>query len=97
MTRSINQIDQPDGDKSDRKRAIQNAYSSALPDFRNIGILLRILVIVNAVALLVAVVKSADLAELGAQIIDVAALVEPLLILTLVVLYALNGVLSRLS
>jgi two-component system, LytTR family, sensor histidine kinase AlgZ len=89
MTRSINQNAQRHGRS--------NAYSSsALPDFRNLGILLRILLIVNAVALVAAVLKSTSLAGLGAQIIELAALVEPLLILTLVFLYVFNGVLARL-
>ena len=39
----------------------QNAYSSALPNFRNLGILLRILLLVNIVAFAAAVVKSATL------------------------------------
>jgi len=88
MPRSINQIAHPNGSR--------NAYGSALPDFRNLGILLRILLIVNAIALVAAVLKSASLAELGSQIMETAALVEPLLILTLVLLYLCNGILARL-
>ena len=74
----------------------QNAYSSTLPNFRNLGILLRILLSVNIVALLAVLVKSPTLAVLGDQFMEVAALVEPLLLLTLVTLYLLNGVLARL-
>ncbi len=72
------------------------AYRSVVPDFRNLGILLRILLIVNAIALVIAVVQSPSLATLGAQIMENAVMVEPLLILTLVVLYALKDVLARL-
>lgn len=105
MARSINQIAGPDGNTSVmRKRsahanpgASQNAYGGALPNFRNLGILLRILLSVNAVALLAVIIKSPTLAEISAQLMEVAALVEPLLILTLVVLYLLNNVLARLS
>ncbi len=96
MARSINQIVHRNGSDKARPGVIQNAYGSTLPDFRNVGILLRILLIVNAIALVAAVVKSPSLAELDAQIIDMAALVEPLLILTLVLLYLLNGLLARL-
>ena len=67
----------------------QNAYTGALPNFRNLGILLRILVIVNVVAFAAAVVKSVDARTLWQQFIEIAALVEPLLILSLLVLAAL--------
>ncbi|MEQ1775058.1 MAG: histidine kinase [Burkholderiales bacterium] len=50
----------------------------------------------NAIALVAAVVKSPSIAALEAQIIELAAMVEPLLILTLVLLYVFNGVLARL-
>ncbi len=96
MPRSINQNTRRHGGNATGQRAIQNAYGSALPDFRNVGILLRILLIANAITLVAAVVKSATLAEITLRIVEMAALVEPLLILTLVVLYLLNGALSRL-
>jgi two-component system sensor histidine kinase AlgZ len=96
MPRSINQNTHQHGRDAAGPRAIQNAYGSALPDFRNVGILLRILLIANAVALVAAVMKSATLPEIASRIVEMAALVEPLLILTLVVLYLFNGVLSRL-
>ncbi len=91
MARSINQFTHRNGGQHG-----DNAYRSVLPDFRNLGILLRILIIVNAIALVIAVVQSASLATLGAQIIENAAMVEPLLILTLVVLYVFKGLLARL-
>ena len=96
MPRSINQNTQRNGARNGSQNAVQNAYSSALPDFRNLGILLRILLIVNAIALVAAVVKSPSLAGLESQIMEIAAMMEPLLILTLVVLYFCNGLLSRL-
>lgn len=74
----------------------QNAYSSTLPNFRNLGILLRILLSVNVVALLAVIIKSPTLSVLGEQFMEITALVEPLLILSLVALYLLNGVLARL-
>ena len=74
----------------------QNAYSSALPNFRNLGILLRILLIVNLAAFAAAVVKSATLRGIWNELLEISAVVEPLLILSLIALMALNGVLSRL-
>ena len=74
----------------------QNAYSSALPNFRNLGILLRILLIVNLAAFAAAVVKSVTLRGIWNELLEISALVEPLLILSLIALMALNGVLNRL-
>jgi two-component system, LytTR family, sensor histidine kinase AlgZ len=96
MARSINQNTQRNGAAGGKRNPVQNAYGSSLPDFRNLGILLRILLIANAIALVAAIVQSPSLAGLGARIVEHAAMVEPLLMLTLVLLYLLNGVLARL-
>jgi two-component system sensor histidine kinase AlgZ len=69
----------------------QNAYAGGLPNFRNLGILLRVGVIVNAFAFAAAVVKSNDPASLWRQVIQMSALVEPMLILSLLVLAALSN------
>jgi two-component system sensor histidine kinase AlgZ len=73
-----------------------NANSGALPDFRNPGILLRMLLIVNTVALLASLLQVRALGEWPGQLAENAALVEPLLILSLLVLAGLNGVLRSL-
>ena len=74
----------------------QNAYTGALPNFRNLGIVLRVLVIVNAVAFAAAVVKSTELRMLGRQFLEIAAVVEPLAIVSLLALAALNDLLRSL-
>ena len=74
----------------------QNAYAGALPNFRNLGIMLRILVIVNMTAAAAAIVKSPDLLAGWRQFIEISALVEPLLILSLLVLATLSSVLRRI-
>jgi len=74
-----------------------NANTGALPDFRNPGILLRMLLIVNGVALLGSLLQVGGFREWPAQIAENAAAVEPLLILSLLVLAALNNVLRRLT
>ena len=96
MARSINQIARPDGEQTANLHTNQNAYGGRLPNFRNLGILLRLLLSVNVVALVAVIVKSPSLGVMGDQLMETAALVEPLLILTLVALYILNGVLARL-
>jgi len=74
----------------------QNAYSGALPNFRNLGIMLRVLVIVNVVAFAAAILKSSDARAVWREFIEICALVEPLLILSLLALAALSNALRRL-
>lgn len=73
-----------------------NANTGSLPDFRNFGILLRVLVIVNGVAALAALLQVPRLRDWPAQFTEVAALVEPLLLLSMLVLAAIGGFLRRL-
>jgi two-component system sensor histidine kinase AlgZ len=72
------------------------AYGGALPDFRNLGIMLRILLGVNALALLAVLVKMPAWGAFTAQLMETAALVEPLLILVLATLYIVNPWFARL-
>jgi two-component system sensor histidine kinase AlgZ len=74
----------------------QNAYSSALPDFRNMGIVLRILLGVNLFALAATILQVRDARAYWDRIVEVGAVVEPLLILSMVVLVAMNDLLRRL-
>ena len=73
----------------------QNAYAGGLPNFRNLGILLRIAVMANALAFAAAVLKSQDAASLWQQVIQISAVVEPMLILSLLVLAFLSDWLRR--
>ena len=75
---------------------IQNANTSALPNFRNLGILLRILVIVDGMCLVVALLGTSEPSALIEALVDVSALVQPILILSLLVLAATNEWLHRL-
>jgi two-component system, LytTR family, sensor histidine kinase AlgZ len=74
----------------------QNAYSGALPNFRNLGIMARTLVIVNIVAFAAAILKSRDVLSAWREFIEICALVEPLLIFSLLALAVLSNVLRRL-
>ena len=74
----------------------QNAYSGALPNFRNLGIMLRILLIGNAAAAAAAIVKGPNLIGIWREFVETAALVEPLLVLSVLALAALSGVLRPL-
>ena len=74
----------------------QNANPGALPNFRNLGILLRILVIVDGICLAAALVKMTDRMVLMEELIDVSSVVQPILILSLLALAAANDWLHRL-
>ena len=74
----------------------QNAYTGALPNFHNLGIVLRILVAVNLFAVAAAIAQMGDGRAYWDRIVGIGALVEPLLILSVLMLIALNGPLQRL-
>jgi two-component system sensor histidine kinase AlgZ len=74
----------------------QNAYSSALPNFRNLGILLRILLVVNVAAFAAAAVRSSAPRVMWDQLLEVSVVVQPLLMVSVLALIALNGLLRRL-
>ena len=67
-----------------------------LPDWRNFGVMLRVLLGVNFLTLIAALVQSAALDQWLARFVDMAALVEPLLLLALGLLAALRDQLRRL-
>lgn len=74
----------------------QNSYASGLPSFRNLGVMLRILVIVNLVAAVAAVLVSSSLTDLWRALLDVSTIVQPVLFLSLLVLMLASGLLRRL-
>ncbi|HKA44899.1 MAG TPA: histidine kinase [Burkholderiales bacterium] len=74
----------------------QNAYSSALPNFRNLGVLLRILIFVNFVAIAAAALKTTELRAMLGELLEISAVVQPLLILSLLTLVVANNGLRRL-
>jgi two-component system sensor histidine kinase AlgZ len=74
----------------------QNPDQSALPDFRNLGVILRILVAVNAAAMVAAVVEEPKPELWAAQWLDNISVLEPHLMLQLAALYALGPSLARL-
>ncbi len=74
-----------------------NAHTGALPDFRNLGILLRILLISNGIAMLAAMLQVSAVRDWPNQFTGNAVLVEPFLLLSLLVLALLNDVLHRMT
>ena len=74
----------------------QNVYPDVLPDFRNLGVIARILVGVNVLALAAAVYAAPAWTQALATFVGGAAFLEPLLLVSLVVLYASAPALARL-
>jgi two-component system sensor histidine kinase AlgZ len=66
-----------------------------LPDWRNFGVMLRVLLGVNVLALIGALVQASSVDQWLARFVEIAALVEPLLLATLGVLAALRDLMRR--
>ncbi|HEY5291696.1 MAG TPA: histidine kinase [Burkholderiales bacterium] len=74
----------------------ENAPSDSLPDFRNLGVTVRILLLGNIAGFAAALIQSRDVLQVVQQFTELAAVLEPVLLLSLVSLYALSKWLSRL-
>ena len=68
----------------------QNAYSDGLPDFRNLGVIARILVAVNLAAIGAACYAEPGWARGMARFADDAAFIEPALLASIVALYLIS-------
>src|SRR4030066_2082315 len=75
----------------------QNAGADALPDFRNLGVMLRILLISNIMALLLALTQAGGWADVPQRMMQIATLLTPILLATLVLLWAAQPWLARLG
>jgi two-component system sensor histidine kinase AlgZ len=73
-----------------------NPQADALPDFRSLGVIARILVAVNVLAFAVILAAQADLARAAEAFVRAAALLEPILAGSLVALYFASPWLARL-
>jgi two-component system sensor histidine kinase AlgZ len=70
---------------------------NALPDFRNLGVMSRILVLANALAVVFALARSRQFAEFAGNFTEIAGNLEPVLLIVVVVLYAASPQLKRLT
>ena len=68
----------------------------ALPDFRNLGVMLRILVLANVLGLAATLVKATSPSQIPALGLETAALLEPVLLMQVLVLIAIDPALRRL-
>jgi two-component system sensor histidine kinase AlgZ len=74
----------------------QNARTDTLPNFRNIGIMLRILVISNGLAILQAIMQANAWEDVLQRIMQIAALLSPVLFTSLLLLWIIQPWLNRL-
>ena len=72
------------------------AHPDTLPDCRNLGVMLRVLVLVNAGALLMAVARSNSLGDIVVRMAEISAWLEPPLIGMLILLNVFSKPLRRL-
>jgi len=75
----------------------QNTYPDTLPNFRNLGVVLRILLIVCCASFAAALVKAAAWQQVVAEFVGVSAVVQPVLFLSLLALYLLQPALAKLG
>jgi len=73
----------------------QNLVPRLLPDFRNAGTVLRIILLVNGVALLGAASQAVSLADLENSLVQGSVLLQPALLTSVLLLYALNATLTK--
>ncbi len=74
----------------------QTGAGIRLPNFCNLGVMLRVMVIANLFVLAAAVMRTARAADLGGQFLVAAAFAEPVLIVSLTILCAGRGALHAL-
>lgn len=75
----------------------QNHVRDALPDFRSQGVVVRTLLFCNLAGLLLGLMRADAWPQVLPQFMDIAASLQPVLLACLLLLYALNPYLSRLS
>ncbi len=75
----------------------QNIQHKLLPNFRNLGTVLRIVVMVNAILLFVALTQASSPADLIHQVLYGAALLQPVLLAGLLALYVLDRLLNQMA
>jgi two-component system sensor histidine kinase AlgZ len=68
----------------------------ALPDFRSLGVITRVLIVANGAGLLAAMLRSDRLMRVPESFALIAVVLEPALLLSLCVLYGLSAPLARL-
>ncbi len=81
-----------------KQQSIKQKHSpDALPDFRNLGFLFRTVLLVNGIGLLGAFARAVSWHDITGQLLGMLAHLEPILLSSLLLLFALNPLLVGLS
>ncbi|MDD2915343.1 MAG: histidine kinase [Gallionella sp.] len=75
----------------------QNAWADALPNFSNLGVTLRILLVCTGLALLQALLQAGSWNEVPLYMMQIASLLTPVLLSSLLLLWVLQPWLNRLA
>src|SRR5277367_903705 len=75
----------------------QNTAADALPNFCNLGVVLRVLVATNAFALAGAIIRHPGVMEMAVDFVEQLAIIEPVLMLSLVCLCPMRRPLAHLG
>ncbi len=75
----------------------QNIQHKLLPNFRNMGTVLRIVVLVNAILLFAALTQASSPSDLVHEALYGSSLLQPVLLASLLTLYMLDRILGQLS
>lgn len=75
----------------------QNHLPDALPNFRSLGVAMRILLLVSAVGLLEAMLRASSWQDVVRQLMGAFSLIQPVLLSSLLLLFVLNDWLARLA
>jgi len=69
----------------------------ALPDLRNLGVQLRVLVLANAMAAIAAVLRSNSMSETWQELLQISAAMQPVLLASMLALFSIHRQLAKLS
>ena len=75
----------------------QNTDPIVLPNFRNLGVMLRVLLMANGMVLAAALIKAPSLETMGRQIVEISTLFQPILLICLLALAAVSPALQKIS
>lgn len=71
--------------------------NSRLPNYQNLGILLRILLLVNLLGVLAAILLSKELSDFLPLLAELSTVIQPILLISMLGLYLLNPILQKLK
>jgi two-component system sensor histidine kinase AlgZ len=74
----------------------QNKQPNALPNFRSLGVILRTVLMVNGIALLAIFADAVSLSDVQQHLVKVSAIMQPVLLTSLLLLYLFNEVLAHM-